>query len=128
MWLDDIRLPPEGATWVKNYDEAIALLQTGRVTEASLDHDLSDFQMRWDTSSGYSEAPYQREEERTGFHVVCWMQENNVWPSLVRVHSANPVGKARMLRVIWDYHPTGGAGPVTPIEPDITGPGPDSDE
>lgn len=42
VFLDDERRTPEG--WVRVYwpDEAIALLQTGQVTEISLDHDLGD--------------------------------------------------------------------------------------
>jgi hypothetical protein len=43
LWLDDVRNPEErglvGFTWVKTV-EAIALLKTGQVVFASLDHDL----------------------------------------------------------------------------------------
>jgi hypothetical protein len=46
LWLDDIRKPWMhgciGFEWAKTVDEAIALLKTGRVTFASLDHDLSE--------------------------------------------------------------------------------------
>lgn len=42
VFLYDERTTPEG--WVRVYcpDEAVALLQTGQVTEISLDHDLGD--------------------------------------------------------------------------------------
>jgi len=107
MWLDDIRPAPEGWTWVKDYDSAISLLKMGRVQTASLDHDLSDIQMRWDTGTGYSEAPVQRLEERTGYHVVLWMAQNQTWPDTLRVHSGNPVGKRAMLQLIERHHPLG---------------------
>lgn len=95
LWLDDIRDPAEhgriGWTWVKTADEAIAALATGTVTEASLDHDLSV------GATMGTPAP----AERTGYTVVCWMEEHGVWPKDgVRVHSMNPVGRQRMLDVI----------------------------
>ena len=85
MWVDDWRTPPESGDvpviWVKTYREAIELLKTGQVQSASLDHDLGTWM--------------------TGYNVVCWMEENNVWPEHgVAVHSQNPVGRERMEAVI----------------------------
>lgn len=40
LWHDDVRPPPRGWVWVRTNDDARAILQTGRVIEASLDHDL----------------------------------------------------------------------------------------
>lgn len=97
LWLDDLREPWRygflGAEWAKTADEAIVLLRTGEVTFASLDHDLSI-----DDTMGNPKG------EKTGYTVVCWMEENNVWPKDgVDVHSMNPVGKKRMQSVI-DHH------------------------
>lgn len=97
FWLDDLRDPARhgciGWTWVKTADEAIALLATGRVREASLDHDLT-----------IEQTLGQRSSEPTGYTVVCWMEENGVWPPKgVRVHSQNPAGRARMEAVIRRY-------------------------
>lgn len=90
LWLDDIREAPEGFVWAKSYNEAIALLKTGDVTYASLDHDLE-----FEQYSGYLGAG------KTGYDVVCWMEENNVWPSDgTHCHSMNPVGRARIEQVI----------------------------
>ena len=94
LWLDDIRDPNHhgciGWTWVKTADEAIAMLDTGLVEEASLDHDLTV-----DQTLGKNDG------EKTGYTVVCWMEANGVWPSKgVRVHSQNPVGRKRMEDVI----------------------------
>ena len=85
LWLDDVRDPIYfgyiGWTWVKTYEDAVAVLETGDVIEASLDHDLGN--------------------EKTGYHVVCWMEENNVYPREgAHVHSVNPVGATRMRKVL----------------------------
>lgn len=95
LWLDDVREPWKHgyilSEWAKTYDQAITFLCTGEVTFASLDHDLSV-----EAACGLP-AP----EEKTGYDVVCWMEEHNVWPSEgVVVHSMNPAGKARMVQVI----------------------------
>lgn len=42
LFLYDVRPAPMGWPCVYWPDEAIALLQTGQVTEVSLDHDLGD--------------------------------------------------------------------------------------
>ncbi len=102
LWLDDIREPWKfgfvGATWVKTAQEAIDLLRTGRVTYASLDHDLSDEHYPWNCQD-------MRLCEGTGYDVVCFLEKNpEFWPPEgCGVHSANPAGKARMLQVI-DQH------------------------
>jgi len=94
LWLDDIRDPARfgciGWLWVKTADEAIAVLKTGKVIKASLDHDLT-----------ISQTLGQPDGEKTGYTVVCWMEENNVWPAGgVKVHSMNPAGKQRMEQAI----------------------------
>lgn len=43
LWLDDVRPAPPGWTHVRSVNEALALLATGTVTAASLDHDLGEF-------------------------------------------------------------------------------------
>lgn len=99
MWLDDVRDPAThghiGWTWCKTYEEAIALLATGTVEAASLDHDLSPMATIGQPAPG----------ERTGYDVVCWMEANGVWPRYVYVHSMNPSGAARMKAAILRNHP-----------------------
>jgi hypothetical protein len=89
LWLDDIRKPPDSwqsdhiIVWAKTAAETIALLRTGEVTYASLDHDLG------------------LQEGNSGYAVVCWMEENGIWPKDgVDVHSMNVVGRKRMEAVI----------------------------
>ncbi len=98
-WLDDVREPWKhgclGWDWAKTADEAIEMLKTGRVEEASLDHDLSEMATIGILQPG----------EKTGYTVVCWMEENDVWPpGGVKVHSMNPAGKARMMAVIRKHY------------------------
>jgi hypothetical protein len=83
VYLDDERVTPEGWTRVFTAQECIALLETGQVTELSLDHDLGP------THAG------------TGYDVVVWMEEavftrGFIPPRRTKVHSQNPVGKQKM--------------------------------
>ena len=98
LWLDDVREPWKhgciGWHWAKTAAEAIDVFKTGRVEEASLDHDLLPEHYPWNCDS-------VEQCVGTGYDVVLWMQENDVWPPLgVKVHSLNPVGRLRMERVI----------------------------
>lgn len=93
LWLDDLREPARngfiGARWAKTAAEAIKLLEGGKVTFASLDHDLST-----EATMGIAV-----DDEETGYSVVCWLESHpEFWPlDGVRVHSLNPAGKSRML-------------------------------
>lgn len=91
LWLDDVRDPVYfgrlGWVWVKTYQEAIDAFEKYDVIEASLDHDLTKEQ-----TLGFGDS------EKTGYDVVCWMEENHIFPvEGVTVHSANPSGAKRMV-------------------------------
>ncbi len=83
VYLDDERPTPAG--WVRAYwpQEVIALLQTGQVTDISLDHDLGD------------------DARGTGYDVIRWLEEavatSLLLPPNITVHSANPAGRKRMV-------------------------------
>jgi hypothetical protein len=86
LFVDDVREPPD-ATWtvVRSFDEAMQLLPrtTEYVTAVSLDHDLGT--------------------EKTGYDVALWLEEmvhvhGMIPPRLLKVHSANPVGRARIMQ------------------------------
>lgn len=99
LWLDDIRPPWKhgcvGWTWAKTAEEAIVFFATGEVEEASLDHDLSEMATIGQPAQG----------EKTGYTVVCWLEETGSWPvGPVHVHSMNPVGARRMIDVIQRCH------------------------
>lgn len=86
IYLDDLRPAPEG--WTRAYwpEDAIALLEAGGVTHVSLDHDLGD------------------DAHGTGYSVILWIEEavatRGFTPPEIAIHSANPVGRARMQRGI----------------------------
>lgn len=82
VFLDDERTTPEG--WTRAYwpEDVIALLQTGHVTDLSLDHDLGD------------------DDRGTGYDVVLWIEEqvalHGFCPPRLTVHSANSSARAKM--------------------------------
>jgi len=102
LWLDDARAPWKhgclGWTWIETADGAIALLKTGNVEEASLDHDLTEQQ----TVRGGAYGVVYDDGHSTGYDVLCWLEANpQFWPPKgVRVHSKNSAGAARMHEVI----------------------------
>lgn len=93
VWLDDDlidREAPEGWVHVTTSQAAIELLDTGRVIELSLDHDLSDDEL------------YGR-----GIDVCNWLGEQQgvfdrrLWPREgITLHTANPYGRDAMARAI----------------------------
>lgn len=82
VYLDDERDTPEG--WVRVFwpEEAIELLETGKVTEISLDHDLGD------------------DDHGTGYDVVLWIEEavftRGFKAPKMKVHSANSSAREKM--------------------------------
>lgn len=93
LYLDDVRICPEGYTLARTAEEAIEILKTGDVVFASLDHDL-----------GY--LPGTLIEAPNGTAVTDWMAEHDTWPiDGVVLHSANPIGRATMQATIDRYGP-----------------------
>lgn len=94
LYVDDIRPCPEGWTLARSFHEAIYILDTEWVTEVSLDHDLG-------------EDSFYGNKEMTGRDILNWLIDRKVHnkdvPSVVRVHSANPVGCATMEADIKRY-------------------------
>jgi len=121
LWLDDVRNPSDfgaiGFEWAKTAAEAVALLKTGAVEFASLDHDLGACptclngrtETDWLIEHGGQSMP-NCEHWGTGYDVVCWMEEHGIWPPRgVFVHSANPVGAAKMRQAIARHYDEAGA-------------------
>ena len=114
LWLDDDsdRTPPICGlnwTWVKSYDEAIEALKTGTVEFASLDHDLADEHyvayFTFDEEHGDPSKMTARCKEKTGYDVLLWMEENNVWPKDgIRIHTMNTVRKPIMLAIVEEHY------------------------
>lgn len=105
LWLDDIRPVPEGFVWAKDYAEAIKYLMTGEVTYASLDHDLADAHYLEANFGWMPSEVKELTDEKTGYDVILWMEENDVWPKNgVDCHSMNPVGRTRIEAVIAKHY------------------------
>ena len=83
VYLDDERPTPKG--WKRTFTvaETISLLETGNVTELSLDHDLGN------------------DDLGTGYDVILWIEEavylQNFTPPKIYVHSANSSARQKML-------------------------------
>lgn len=93
IWLDDVRAVPEGYVLAKSVDEAIALIEQieamGKEIEViDLDHDLGDY------------APYGGD----GINLLDYLVENEKFYN-VKFHTANPVGRANMERMVQRFWP-----------------------
>lgn len=91
LWIDDERPAPEGWKRAKTSVDAIVQLRLSIVynrpfDEVSFDHDLGG--------------------DDTTRKVIMWMCENDIpWPPIVRVHTANPVGREWLEGMINRYGP-----------------------
>lgn len=124
LFFDDVRDKP-GDDWflARDVPEAKRLMELMPFNVMSLDHDIG-FQMMCDTCHAEVVASL-REEEGKGVpmeklsealieksHLGCphmehgtdlakWMVENlQLWPSLIIIHSANPYGAQRMADIL----------------------------
>ncbi|MGL6073399.1 MAG: cyclic-phosphate processing receiver domain-containing protein [Fimbriiglobus sp.] len=90
VYLDDERPTPTDWVGVRWPDEAIRLLETGQVTELSLDHDLGD-----DTRG-------------TGYTVILWLEEAVALRGFVQpeitIHTANASARQKMLLGVQSIH------------------------
>ena len=114
LYVDDLRdAPDESWTLAKTIAEAKRHLASGNVERCSLDHDLGaceDCQKR-SLDVGNMQTPETTffswcEHEEDGTKLVRWMIEAGHWSKFKpTVHSANPVGAARMRGMIDRYFP-----------------------
>ena len=91
IWLDDLRPVPQGYEGAKSVNEAIALIEEaeGRDIEIEvldLDHDLGDY---------YSDGG-------DAIKLLDWLAERETFYP-VEIHTANPVGRANMERMLARY-------------------------
>ena len=93
IWVDDIRLIPTGYEGTKSVNETIALIekieaQGGVIELIDLDHDLGEYE--GDGGDAIKILDYLA--ERGKFYPIA-------------IHTANPVGRANMQRMIERYWP-----------------------
>jgi len=88
LFLDDMRVAPEGWHLVKTANACTAWMAAGYPVEAiSLDYDLGT--------------------NETGMAVIWWMIRHAVWPPHIYLHTMNPVGRDHMLWLLDDHAPKG---------------------
>lgn len=88
IWVDDLREVPAGYLWAKSVNEAIALIERieqceGEIDCLDLDHDLGDF------------ARFGGDAIKL-LDYLC--ERETFYP--IKIHTANPVGRANMERMI----------------------------
>jgi hypothetical protein len=111
LWLDDMRKPPFGYDLVaKTADECIQMIKDHRVEHVSLDHDLCPAHYSLAESSyGYGEPPRILDrsgfQEKTGYAVLEWMREANVWVPEIHIHTLNTQGGEDMLALLKAHAP-----------------------
>lgn len=88
LWIDDIRLPPGppgSYVWIKSVNQAKAkiLKYPNKIELIDIDHDAGFY--------AYDGGDYIK--------LLDWLEENEMsYP--IRIHSANPVGRENMRRII----------------------------
>ena len=98
--------------WVKSYKEFVAWIEkNGLPTGICFDHDLADEHhstdvLALDEDGDYSTL-YEAFREKTGFHAAKWLvdycMDNNQPLPLYNIHSANPVGKENIDRLLKNF-------------------------
>jgi hypothetical protein len=113
LFVDDFRPAPGGWTVARTMGEAQDLMLHHEIDELSLDHDLGACRdciladkhigdMQTPESTFMNWCPHHED----GTKLVEWMIEHRVWPRTKPVvHSANPVGRARMEAMIEEHGP-----------------------
>ncbi len=103
VWLDDDlddRAAPEGWVHLATAREVCFLLLSGRVTELSLDHDLSS------AEDEDGNDPFEATRYGKGKHVIDFLDEQHgalgrsLWPARIALHTANANGRDEMANAL----------------------------
>ena len=102
LFVDDLRICPDGWTLARTNTEAIRLLATGHVEEISIDHDICILNVQ---NIG---EPIRRRlsiGEETFMPVIYYisLMKPEDRPKKITLHSANPVGRMRMGSLLMDH-------------------------
>ena len=91
LWLDDLRPEPYGYEGAKSVNEAKKLIQEAEhngieIEALDLDHDLGDY----------------ADQGGDAIRLLDWLAERGTFYP-VEIHTANPVGRANMERILARY-------------------------
>ena len=108
LWLDDVRPAPHGWLWARTFAEAIDLIRDRdkEFEVMSLDHDLAPSHYRTAATDVHYEQGSYRDQAKTGMDFVLWLEQFQIWPSRIVIHSMNPYGAMRMFQVCREYVPS----------------------
>lgn len=86
LWIDDVRPAPQGYMWIITTTEAIKTILAFRndIEEISLDHDAGDY------------VAYGGDYIK----ILDKMEEKGINNISIHLHTANPVGRENMRRII----------------------------
>lgn len=86
LWIDDIRPAPQGYMWIVNTAEAIKMILAfhNDIEEISLDHDAGEY------------VAYGGDYIK----ILDKMEEKGINNISIHLHTANPVGRENMRRII----------------------------
>lgn len=90
LWLDDLRPAPTGYILVKSVNEAKKLIMNNinDIEVVDCDHDLGEYSF----------------DGGDGIKLIDWLIETKNFVN-IKLHTANPVGRMNMERVIRRYWP-----------------------
>ncbi len=93
IWLDDLRPVPEGYEWARSVNEAISIIEKAEtngdeIELLDLDHDLGDYY----------------KDGGDAIKILDYLAERQTFYPIT-IHTANPVGRANMERMINRYWP-----------------------
>lgn len=94
LFVDDLRVAPEGWVLARTITEAIRMLATQKVEEISLDHDIAYQNERGEFTGKCSQENYTP---------VAWFireMEIKDRPTLVHLHTANPDGARNIESIL----------------------------
>lgn len=86
VYLDDLRVCPEGFVIARTYEDAIELLENNKVGILSLDHDLGE-----DKEGNLL---------KTGYDLVKYICENDCDIEKIYIHTDNTVGRTNMYETL----------------------------
>lgn len=86
LYVDDLRKCPDNFVIARDYEEAIKYLNTYSIDILSLDHDLGE-----DTFGKLLP---------TGYDIVKYICENNIFAKKIYIHTDNSVGRENMYETL----------------------------
>jgi hypothetical protein len=104
LFLDDSRQPyTQEWSLVVDYDSFVRHIEENGMPDViSWDHDLSFAHYYGDRYQDGS-IPYERYNDKTGYHCAKYLVEKQLFPKLSIIHSLNPTGSMNIANLLKPY-------------------------